>query len=147
MIHFRRFAILIIATLPCVALGWSATGHHVFAVLAFDLLCETDQAEAVRILAAHPEYEKRFQPPAGITDQRSIDRWRIGVAACWPDIARRSKYDRPTWHYQLGASVVLGNVTPPADPGLLPDDATLATQKLYIGQAFDLCRKVFADTT
>ena len=84
-------------------------------------------------------------PPKGTTDPKAIDRWQIGVAGCWPDIIRRSAADRPTWHYQLGSSLALGNVTPPDDPGALPDGATLDTQELYVGQAFDLCRQVFAD--
>jgi len=77
--------------------------------------------------------------------ERKIDPWRIGIAGCWPDIIRRSPQDRPSRHYQLGASVVIGNVVPPSDPGPLPAGATLDTQELHIGQAFDLCRQVFAD--
>ncbi|WP_146532529.1 S1/P1 nuclease [Rubripirellula reticaptiva] len=69
----------------------------------------------------------------------------MGVASCWPDMIRRSSHDRPTWHYQLVATTVLGDVTPPDPPGLLPSDATLDTQGLRIGQATELCVKVLSD--
>ena len=59
--------------------------------------------------------------------------------------SRERKYDRPTWHYQLGASVVIGDVEVPEDPGPLPDDATMETRELYIVQAIELCKKVLHD--
>jgi hypothetical protein len=77
--------------------AWSESGHHIIAVLAFDLLTETEQNELLRILAAHPRYDEDFSPPDKI---RNVNRWRIGRAGYWPDVARRQpKYNRPTWHY------------------------------------------------
>ncbi|MGV3485367.1 MAG: S1/P1 nuclease [Planctomycetaceae bacterium] len=130
------------------ALAWNATGHHVISVMAFDLLSEDERAELLRILESHPDFESKFHAPDRITNPDAIDRWRIGIAGCWPDMIRRTAADRPTWHYQLGASIILGDesaVNVPELLGPLPVDATLATKNLYIGQAFDLCRKVFAD--
>ncbi len=120
--------------------AWSESGHHLIALLAFDQLKPAEQERLLEILAAHPRYREDFTPPEKIRD---VDRWRIGTAGYWPDIARRQpKYNRPTWHYELGATLVLGDesqVNLPETPGRLPDDATMKTQELYIAQAIDLC--------
>ncbi|MDA9777781.1 S1/P1 nuclease [Rubripirellula sp.] len=126
-----------------------AQGHHAIAVLAFEKLSPEDQAELIRILKQHPRFEQDFKIPESIRgNQRAIDRWWIGVAGEWPDLIRGNEtYDRPTWHYQLGATLVIGDVDYPEDPGPLPEGATLATQELYIVQAIELCHKVFHDKT
>jgi len=126
-----------------------AQGHHAIAVLAFEKLSPEDQAELIPILKQHPRFEQDFKIPESIRgNQRAIDRWWIGVAGEWPDLIRGNEtYDRPTWHYQLGATLVIGDVDYPEDPGPLPEGATLATQELYIVQAIELCHKVFHDKT
>lgn len=67
----------------------------------------------------------------------------IGRAGYWPDVVRNGTgkaYNRPTWHYELGATHVVGKVsTVPPYPGALPAIATLETQKLYLSQAAALC--------
>ncbi|MEM9646627.1 MAG: hypothetical protein AAF989_16675, partial [Planctomycetota bacterium] len=86
--------------------AFNATGHHVIAVIAYDGMSEADRLTVLAILREHPQWEKHFQRDGLFgTD---LERWQFGIAACWPDIVRRTAYDRPTWHYQLGASVVLG---------------------------------------
>ena len=124
-------------------------GHHVIAVMAYEQLEPDEQAELIRILKHHPRFEQDFTIPESIKDdQEAIHRWWIGQAGYWPDLIRgNEKYDRPTWHYQLGATLVIGDIDVPDDPGPLPEDATLETRELYIVQAIDLCKKVFHDKT
>ena len=124
-------------------------GHHVIAVMAYEQLEPDEQAELIRILKHHPRFEQDFTIPESIKDdQEAIHRWWIGQAGYWPDLIRgNEKYDRPTWHYQLGATLVIGDVEVPDDPGPLPEDATLETRELYIVQAIELCKKVFHDKT
>ena len=153
MIQYKVFAplnaiaFIFVLLFPSIASAWSASGHHVASVIAYESMEPAGRAAVIELLSHHPQFDKHFAPPKGITDKGSIDRWQIGVAGCWPDIIRGTNYDRPTWHYQLGASVVIGDVKPPAEPGPLPPDATLATQELYIGQATTLCVKIFRDKT
>lgn len=136
-------AILVLA-MNSPALAWSECGHHIIAEIAFDLLDEDRQEELLSILAEHPRYAEDFAPPPKVKD---VTRWRVGRAGYWPDVARgQPKYNRPTWHYQLGATLVVGSkVNVPDDPGPLPKDATLETQELYVVQAIELCRRVSAD--
>ena len=85
--------------------AWSECGHHIIAEIAFDLLDETNQAVLLATLAEHPRYGEDFTPPQKVRD---AVRWRIGRAGYWPDVARsQPKYNRPTWHYQLGATLVI----------------------------------------
>lgn len=129
------------------AWGWAASGHHMVAVIAYDLMNPAQQREIMDVLRKHPQFDLHFRPPAGVTDRGSVERWQIGIAGCWPDIIRDTDYDRPTWHYELGASVVIGNVRPPSSPGPLPRGATMATQDLYLSQAVALCLDTFRDTS
>ena len=51
-------------------------------------------------------------------------------------------FNRPTWHYQLGSSLTIGqNVNVPETPGPLPAGSNLETQHLHIAQAIELCRQ------
>ena len=133
-------------SLACVAAAWSESGHHLIALLAFDELTPAEQRELLDLLKAHPRYAEDFTPPEKI---RNVDRFRVGTAGYWPDIARRQpKYNRPTWHYQLAATLRLGDpsrLQVPETPGPLPAVATLETQSLYIAQAVELCRRVMSD--
>jgi hypothetical protein len=128
--------------------GWFENGHHLIAVMAYELLNPEQKAELRAALKSHPRYADDFNPPASLVDQKEIDHWLIGRAAYWPDIARGSSFDRPTWHYELGATLKIGN---PADvpdrPGAVPQDATLESQNLYLSQAIEFCRKVWLDRT
>lgn len=127
--------------------AFSDTGHHVIAVLAFMELEPAERAEVMRILRAHPTFDQHFNPPESIRgDQNAIERWQIGVAGEWPDIIRGTReWDRPTWHYQLGASFIIGNPMPPDAPGPLPAGATLETRELYASQAIKLCQRIWSD--
>ncbi|GAB5404579.1 MAG: hypothetical protein Aurels2KO_28100 [Aureliella sp.] len=123
--------------------GWSECGHHIIALLAFDRLDAGQQSEVIRLIRAHPRFTSDFAVPKGIKNE---ERWLVGRAGYWPDVARRyPDWNRPTWHYELGASVVLGRVTPDSDPRSVPDDATLKTQQLYASQAFFVCKRILTD--
>ncbi len=146
----RILAILLIILVPAQpALAWSACGHHIIASLAFSMLDKDDQQTLIELLKTHPQFEKDFRIPESDRGAEESRLWLAGRAGYWPDVARESKVlNRPTWHYQLGSSLVLGNanlvkvhVTPPDSPG----DATLETQELQITQALKLCEATLKD--
>lgn len=143
-LSFPIFAI--VAAWPLTLHAWSESGHHLIALLAFEQLSIEDQDQLLELLAAHPRYAEDFTPPPKV---RSADRFRVGTAGYWPDIARsQPKYDRPTWHYQLGATLTMGDPSGykvPESPERCPPSATLETKNLHIAQAIELCRKVMAD--
>lgn len=131
-------------------LAWHESGHHIVALLAFDLLNPDEQQELLSILKDHPRFLTDFAPyrtPADARPMTETERayWLIGRAGYWPDVARsQMEYSRPTWHYQLGASLIIGDVrNVPENPGPVPITATLATQELHIAQALEVCRTTF----
>ncbi len=126
------------------AFGWFECGHHIVAVMAFDLIDESQQRELIRVLRTHPNFATDFVSENG---SEANDQFLIGTAGYWPDIARRyPEWNRPTWHYQLGSTMTIGRVHEvPQFPGDLPANATLETQELYIAQALELCRRIIAD--
>lgn len=117
--------------------------------MALSLLTEKEQAELISVLEKHPRYAEDFVPPEKLPNDEERIRWLVGRSGYWPDVARRQpKYHRSTWHYELGASLIIGDSTKllvPDRPGTLPLDATLETQELHIAQAIQLCRKVLSD--
>lgn len=140
----KVLVLLVIAAFsPKLSFSWFESGHHLIALVAFDQLTAVEQRQLLDMLAAHPRYREDFTPPETI---KNVDRWRIGTAGYWPDIARDyPQFNRPTWHYQLGATLTLGDPTQvhvPDTPGQLPLDASLETREIYIAQAIELCRQV-----
>ena len=131
------------------ASAWSECGHHIISLLAFDLLSTADQERLLSLLATHPRYQEDFEPPESIRGVQQITRWRVGRAGYWPDVARQQpEYDRPKWHYQLAATLTMGNRAAceiPTTPGPCPPTATLETQELHIAQAIALCRRVMCN--
>lgn len=125
--------------------AWSEGGHHIIAVMALERLDASRQAELITILREQPRFTADFATPSGTTNEAH---WLIGRAGYWPDVARRSSFDRPTWHYQLGATDVIGTVDAvPAFPLDLPTGATLDTRDLHIARAIQLCRNIFHDSS
>lgn len=125
-------------TLPAIA--FNEGGHHTIAVLAFRELPEARQKELIEILSEHPTYKRDFVPPENV---RNETEWLIGRAGYWPDVARAfEEWNRPSWHYQLGATGVIGDLDVPEDPIQLPEDANLDLQELHVVQAIALCRGV-----
>ena len=143
-------ALVWLAVAPPSASAWWACGHHVVANLGYDKLEPADQRALIDLLKHHPRFAEDFNPPDSIkNDPRAVDRWRIGAAAYWPDVARKfPTWSRSKWHYQLGAAQTIGDLARmnvPQSPGPLPAGASLATQDLHIVQAIVLCRKVSFD--
>lgn len=142
----RFLSLLLIALVvfpPCPAVAWSEGGHHLIAVMAFRKLPKEKQVELIRILKAHPRFAEDFRLPKKV---RNEDEWLIGRACYWPDVARsQPEYNRPNWHYELGSTMEIGNVKPPAFPGPCPADATTATKELHIAQALELNTRILHD--
>ena len=136
----------VVLALQVDAFAWSAGGHHLIAVLAFRQLEPQRQDEIIRILKTHPRFAEDFSKPAKVQNENE---WLIGRAGYWPDVVRSGSgrsYHRSTWHYELGATKVVGTVNNvPAFPGDLPAGATLDTQALHIAQAIKLCDGILAD--
>lgn len=138
---------------PCLA--WHEPGHHIVALLAFDLLSKEEQQELLVLLREHPRFKNDFAPPRNPNELNEAkplppaqqERWLFGRAGYWPDVARsQQNYNRPTWHYQLGATLTIGDPqNVPKNPGPAPANATLETQELYIAQAVEVCRGVLRD--
>ena len=132
------------------ALGWSEGGHHLIAVLAYDLMQPAQQKRLMELLENHPRFAGDFKPGPKVAD---LNHWTIGRAGYWPDVATcghmwphvardQPAFNRPNWHYQLGSTLTIGdNVKVHATPGALPTGATLETKNLHIGQAIELCRQ------
>ncbi len=138
---------------PCRA--WHEAGHHIIALLAYDLLTKREQQQLQAVLREHPRINEDFVPVANRSVQKDAqqltpeetERWLIGRAGYWPDVARsQPDYNRPTWHYQLGATLTIGHLKDvPKNPGPAPAEATLETQELHIAQAVEVCRAVLRD--
>jgi hypothetical protein len=139
-------SILFCQTIPIGA--WSEGGHNIIAIMAFRMLDPQDQQTLISILKEHPQFDSEFKLPEGLTDRVQVDEYIIGRSGYWPDVARKYKeFDRPTWHYQLGATKVIGNVTPPEDPNELPPDATSETQELHVVQAIALNKRILSSSS
>lgn len=145
----KIIATLLIALILCnPVLAWSECGHHIIAVMAFDQLPPERQTELLRVLKEHPRFAEDFKISAKVKNE---SHWLIGRAGYWPDVVRSGSgksFNRPTWHYQLGACDTIGNVANvPSYPGPLPANATLETQELHIVQALQLCKQVLRSST
>ncbi len=142
---FRRVLCILLASIiilqPSTALAWSEGAHHVIGVNAFDTMTPAAQKRLLEILRAHPRFGEDFK--TDLREPKAHGHFMLGTAAYWPDTARDlPQFHRSTWHYQLGAALVIGNPPKvPANPGALPAGANLATQDLHIEQAIELCRK------
>ncbi len=141
--------IVIFATPPQAAHAWAECGHHLIALMAFDLLTADEQAKIVALLQKHPRYAEDFSPPEVVKGDQEQQRWRIGRTGYWSDVIRKNPtYDRPTWHYEIGPAFVIGDpatLKVPARPGKLPSDATMETAALHISQAIELSKRTLAD--
>jgi hypothetical protein len=101
------------------AAAWTRPGHMVIAAIAFDDLEASDPAivdRVVAVLDGHPD-----RGPFEVAEDRSEGRERalrlMMECARWPDDARLTGYDQPSWHLELKPIVRASD--PPAIP---PDD-------------------------
>lgn len=89
---------ILLLTLPRLAMAWSATGHHIISVLAFESLSEYEQDEVFRILKAHPDFDRLFGAPNNLKDD-AIRRWQVGNAGTWANVIRGTVQDRLKWQH------------------------------------------------
>jgi len=111
--------------LPPAAHAWSRAGHMVTAAIAWDDLAARDHAVLDKIgvvLAAHPD---RGAFDVAVGDALGEERARLLLLECarWPDDARGTIYDHPTWHYAFAPVVREGDAPRTAPPESLDGDA------------------------
>lgn len=143
----RLLIALCLATfIPQTCFAWFEGGHHLIAVMAYELLNVSEQQQIQEILTNHPRFKEDFVSPPSVVATEETKLWVIGRAGYWPDVARSlPDWTRPAWHYQLGSTLTIGNVNPPSNPGPVPGNADLNMPDLHIAQAIELCRKVLRD--
>ena len=110
MLKLRRVLCLFLAFLLAIqpAMAWSECGHHIIAILAYDLMKPAEQHRVIDLLKHHPRSAEDFTPPARALATQDLNRWYIGTAGYWPDVARsQPAFNRPNWHYQLGSSLTI----------------------------------------
>ena len=76
----KLLCILLIAILPIPAHAWSEGGHHIIALMAFDLLNNQEQTKLLAKLEKHPRYKEDFEPPEKLPNDSEVARWRVGRA-------------------------------------------------------------------
>jgi hypothetical protein len=100
----RGWLLTVVALIaPLSASAWSRPGHMVAAAIVYDELKRRDPkalALIVRLAAAHPD-RGAFEVAVGRAEGEEADRRRFLELARWPDDARGTIYDHPTWHYRL----------------------------------------------
>lgn len=113
-------------------LAWSRPGHMVTAAIAWR---DLEDAPALRariadLLAAHPD-----RAPFEVAIDRSTGeeqaRRRFYECARWPDDARGTPYDHPTWHYAARALEREGRAAPTAVKGSAIEAFALNISVLY----------------
>ncbi|MEQ8667778.1 MAG: hypothetical protein RIC12_01315 [Pirellulales bacterium] len=143
LVAMKTATAIVLILAPTLALAWSESAHHVIALLAYERLSEAERDKLQAIIAAHPCYAEDFNAPPNVRD---VDRWRIGRAAYWPDVARKlPEYNRPNWHWELGALKRIAFSKAPEGDTFLPEGATLESRNLHLAQAIKLCQRVAND--
>jgi hypothetical protein len=131
------------------AMAWAEAGHAIISYLAYSQLPQEKQLALEELLRSHPNWNVDFAVPEELPAGAERKKWFIGRVGYWPDIAREyEEYNRPTWHFQLGACMTMGdvsNIAIPNDPIELPADADMNTQELYVLQALELCDRVLSN--
>ena len=129
--------------------GWAESGHAIISILAAADLSPAARDKLVQLILKHPRFAQDFAAPSEIPAGKEKYKWTIGRIGYWPDVARsQEQYNRPTWHYQLGATMTMGDTSQfeiPDDPPPLPYNATADTQELYVAQAVGLNMKILAN--
>ncbi len=147
MQHARRLVVLVCLTFACGASdapAWNHTGHRASALIAWRNMTPAAQAEAVRLLRAHPRYREDLlsDMPAGY---ERPELWAFMTAATWPDIIRDEKHPmhkehhKGPWHYVDWAYAPDGDRRSYRDG---PPDWGLGTEPLNVLQGI---RKAEAD--
>lgn len=132
-------ALLLAAVLPCsTALAWSRPGHMVSAAIAYDELSEQDQRVIERIVALAEKHPDRGAFEVAIGRERGDERGRriFLELARWPDDARGSSYDHPTWHY-WSRPIIDKSSPPPQPPRDVPEGSGYEAFALNLSVASD----------
>jgi len=135
MRYIAALTILFLTALP--AQAWNALGHKVIADIAWQQLDEPTRAEIIKTLRRHPRFDEDFAKQGDIGN----DRWIFQHAATWPDIARGSKLDMPTWHY-VNYPLFVGDDRPVTFN--LASTPTGSAKTWNVAQAVAYCRKTIA---
>lgn len=100
---------------PALALAWSPAGHMVSAVIAFDDLAVQDAKVISRIADVIRQHPDRSVFELATGDFRGDERSLRLMMECarWPDDARTTAYDHPTWHFASRPVVRPGAPRPP----------------------------------
>jgi S1/P1 nuclease len=137
-------ALFLLTLLQSQALAWNGLGHKVVAEIAWQQLVPQARQQIVDTIRRHPAFDRDFAKDLPEDDKAVQDHWIFQQAATWPDIARKTEYDRPSWHYidvplfTDGERQVTFN--------LLMDYPTQVAIKDYnIAQATKHCQAVIAD--
>ena len=130
------------------ALAWNGLGHKVIAEIAWRQLDEATRQQIVDTLRRHPrfaeDFEKKMPADVATADKAVQDHWVFQQAATWPDIARKTDYDRPSWHY-INVPLFLDGERP-VKFNLSMDYPTDVEQENYnVAQATKHCLAVLAD--
>ncbi len=147
---FGVIAFLVVNALPqSYVMAWAESGHAIISYLAYSQLPKEKQLAFEDLLRSHPNWNVDFVVPEELPIGLERKKWFIGRVGYWPDVARDyEEYNRPTWHFQLGACMTMGdvsNISIPTDPVELPANASLDTQELYVLQALELCNRVLSN--
>lgn len=99
----RAIAAVVLATAPAEAHAWTRPAHMVTAAIAYDQLASRrpDLLDKIgALLDAHPD---RAPFEVAIDRKEGVERRRRMFLECarWPDDARRTPFDHPTWHFAL----------------------------------------------
>src|SRR5262245_23338691 len=86
---------------PANSFAWSRPGHMVSAAIAYDDLAPADGAIIDKIAGIIPRHPDRgaFEVAIDRTTGRERALRLFMECARWPDDARGTTYDHPTWHY------------------------------------------------
>lgn len=100
----RSIFVLLIAFLGSApALAWNSLGHKVVAEIAWQQLTPEQRQPIVDAIRHNPRFVENFAnempPDVANGDKATQDHWIFQQAATWPDIIRKSDFDRPNWHY------------------------------------------------
>lgn len=94
---------IIVAVVASPAFPWNNLGHKTVAEIAWQQLEPAQRKSIVDTLRRHPAFDTDFAKKMednALTGDKSIeDHWIFQHAATWPDIVRKTKNDRPEWHY------------------------------------------------
>ena len=99
----RAILVIVCCLFASRSFAWNALGHKVVAEIAWQQLDEPTRQQIVDTLRRHPRFAEDFEKkmPADVesADKATQDHWTFQQAATWPDMARKTQYDQPTWHY------------------------------------------------